>query len=460
MESPGDVKERNSAFSSIFAILKKPVVIILIVGLLIRFVLAPLFTYTFDIAHWAMVTEHIQAGFGLYSVPGYYYSPVWGYMLGSFSLLNNFAIGIQPLVSFFETLLPAQELWWYYFTPEVTTISFNVFMKVPFILCDVVVGALVYYLIKEKTGDEKKATYGFALWFLCPIVIWMSSVQAMFDTFSVLFMFLSVLLIYKGRYFSGGAMLSLAIFTKFFPLYIAFAVIAYIILKHRGDKAAIKKNILLGVAGLIIMTVILHIPMIMEGSFIDSLWFMLSRAESAGVSGDGVKGMTESLGYMAVLLLQPLIFAFIIFLAYRLAKSKQEDADNSFFFCLLLTTAAVFIWIPAPQYLMIIIVFLIYHIVVSDKRYLRPWMFMTIGAAIYAFVMNNFSILTSLAAYTNLIDLNWVLGIMEWLQQPIFGVSALFILITITGMIQAIGIWYILLIWLNDELKKRRAAHE
>jgi hypothetical protein len=282
----------------------------------------------------------------------------------------------------------------------------------------------------------------------------------MFDTFSVLFMFLSVLLIYKGRYFSGGAMLSLAIFTKFFPLYIVFAIIAYIMLKHRGDKAAIKKNILLGAAGLLIMTVILHIPMIMEGSFIDSLWFMLSRAESAGVSGDGVKGLTESLGYLAVLILQPLIFAFAVFLAYLLAKSNPENADNSFFFCLLLTTAAVFIWIPAPQYLMIILVFLIYHIVISDKRYLWPWLIMTIGATIYAFVMNNFSILTSLAAYTDLLDLNWVLGIMEWIQQPVFGTSALFLLITVTGLIEAAGIWYILLIWLRDEFKKWRAAHE
>ncbi|MCL2032305.1 MAG: glycosyltransferase family 39 protein [Methanomassiliicoccaceae archaeon] len=447
--------ERNCAFSSVLAILKRPVVIVLIVGLLIRFALAPLLTYTYDIAHWAMVMEHMQAGFGLYEVPGYYYSPVWGYMLGSFSLISSFLVDVHPMVSFFETLLPVEDLWWYYFTPEVTTIGFNVFMKTPFILCDVVVGALVYYLIKEKTNDEKKATYGFALWFLCPIVIYMSSIQAMFDTFAVLFLFLSAILVYKGKYFTGGAMLSIAVFAKFFPFYVVFAMIAYIILKNRGDKEATRKNMLLGAGGLIIMTVILHIPMIMEGSLTDSLFFMLSRAETAGVSGNGIKEITASLGYLGLLLLQPLIFAFIIYLAYRLTKSSQEDADKNFFYCLMITTAAVFIWIPAPQYLMIIIPFLVYYVAVHDKRYFWPWLIMTAGATIFAFVMNNFSLFTSLAAYTNLLDLEWVLGIMQWIQQPIFGTSALYLIISVTGFIEAAGIWYILWIWLQDKRKGR-----
>ncbi|MCL2148551.1 MAG: hypothetical protein FWH47_04360 [Methanomassiliicoccaceae archaeon] len=453
MESPSVEGERGSVFSSATAMLKRPVVVILVAGLLIRFVLAPLFTYTYDIAHWAMVMEHIQAGFGLYEVPGYYYSPVWGYMLGSFSLFSGFVVDVHPMVSFFDVLLPAEDLWWYYFTPEVTTIGFNVFIKAPFILCDVIVGALVYYLVKERTGNEKKATFGFALWFLCPVVIYMSSVQAMFDTFAVLFLFLSALLMYKGRYFTGGAMLSLAIFAKFFPFYAVFPMLAYMVLKNRGDRAGMKRSILLGAAGLLIMTVVLHIPMILEGSLTDSLWFMLSRAGTAGTGGDGIKGLTESLGYMAVLLLQPLVFGLIIYLSYRLAKSEPEKADNNFFYCMLITTAAIFVWIPAPQYLMIIIVFLAYHIAVNDRRYLLPWALMTGGAAVFAFVMNNFSVLTSLAAYTGILDLEWVLGIMQWVQQPVFGVSSLFLLITVTGMIEAIGIWYIIVIWFRDKMK-------
>ncbi|MCL1978624.1 MAG: glycosyltransferase family 39 protein [Methanomassiliicoccaceae archaeon] len=450
-----DVDEDKGASASVLAVLKKPVVIILIVGLLIRFVLAPLFTYTYDIAHWAVVIQHIQSGFGLYSVPAYYYTPVWGYMLGTFSLTSNFVFDVQPMASFFESLMPVEGLPWSYFTPEVTTTVFNVFMKVPFIICDVIVGALIYYLIKEKTDDEKKATYGFALWFLCPIVIYMSSVQAMFDTFSVLFMFLSILLMYKGRYFSGGAMLSIAIFTKFFPLYVAIPMLAYIILKSRGDKALLRKNILMGVAGLVIMTVILYIPVIMEGSFVDSMYFMIYRAESAGVSGGGLEGLIQSIGYLAILVLQPAIFGFIIYISYRLTKSTPEEADNNFFFVLLLAATAAFVWIPAPQYLMIIIPMLAYYIAVCDKRYFWPWLIMTAGATIFALVMNNFSVLTSLAAYTNLLDLGWVLGIMEWIQQPIFGTTLLQLLIISTGLIEGIGIFYILWIWFDDKLKRR-----
>jgi len=455
MESSCGEEGKSCAFSVILRTLKRPVIIILIVGLLIRFVLAPLFTYTYDITHWAMVMSHIQAGFGLYQVPGYYYSPVWGYMLGTTSLFSNFVFHLQPMVNFFDSLLPVQDLWWYYFTPQVTTITFSVFIKAPMIISDVIVGALIYYLIKDKTGDEKKATYGFALWFLCPIVIWMSSVQAMFDSFSVLFLLLSVILVYKGHYLTGGALLSIAVFTKFFPFYVVFAMIAYIMLKGRDDKAAMKKNLLMGAAGLIIMTVILHIPMIMEGTLTDSLYFMLSRAESAGASGDSLKDFFASLGYLMVIVLQPFIMAFAVYLAYRLTKSRNEDAENLFIYCLLITTAAVFIWIPAPQYLMIIIPFLAYHIAVSDKRYFWPWLLMTGGATIFAFMMNNFSIFTALAAYTHVLNLGWVTGIMTWIQQPIFGTSALFILNNSTGFIEAIGIWAILYIWLIDKIKRR-----
>jgi len=455
MKSSGEVNREKSALATIAGLLKRPVVIVLIVGLLIRFVLAPLFTHTYDIAHWAMIMENSQAGFGLYEMPGYYYSPVWGYIMGTLSLFSSYVLHLQPLVSFFGALLPVEDLWWDYVTPQVTTIGFNVFMKVPLILCDVIVGALVYYLIKEKTGDEKKATYGFALWFLCPIVIWMSSVQAMFDTFSVLFMLLAVLLVYKGRYFSGGAMLSIAIFTKFFPLYIIIAIVAYIMLKNREDKREAGRKILWGVAGLGIMTLILHIPMIMEGSFMDSLLFVFSRAGVAGASGGGAADILSSLGYLVVIALQPIIFIVIGYFAWSLYKSRQEDADNIFFFCLLLTTAVTFVWIPAPQYLMIIIVFLAYHIAVSDRRYFRPWLIMTVGATIFTIIMNNFSILLPLGAYTGIFDLGWVLGLMEWMQQPIFGTPGLFFLIVATGLIEAIGIWYILLIWLMDKRKGR-----
>ena len=445
------VNERNGIFDIVISTLKRPVVIILIVGLLIRFVLAPLFTYTYDIAHWALTMDNMRAGFGLYEIPGYYYSPVWGYLLSFFSLFGSFAADIHPFVSFFDVLLPAEDMGWQYFTPVVTTLGFNVFMKVPLILCDVTVGALVYYLIKERIGDEKKATFGFALWFLCPIVIYMSSVQATFDTFAVLFLFLSVLLVYKGRYFTGGAMLSVAIFAKFFPFYVVFAMLAYVFLKNREDKAACLKNILLGAAGLAVMTVVLHIPMIMEGSVTESLGFMLSRVGTAGASGNVI----ASLGYLAVLILQPVIIAVVLYMAYRLTKSRSEDADNNFFYCLMITTAAIFIWIPAPQYLMIIIVFLAYHIAVNDRRYFWPWLIMTAGATIFAFAMNNFSLLTSMAAYTDLIDLNGVMGLMQWMQQPVFGTSAFDVTVAATGMIEAVGIWYILWIWLRDKMKGR-----
>jgi len=435
----GEIREKCTP-DSIIKTLKRPVVIVLIIGLLIRFILAPLLTHTYDIAHWAMVMDHIQAGFGLYSVPGYYYSPVWGYMLGTFSFISNFMFHMGPPAVFQSAFLPTQELWWPWFTSEITTISFNIFMKIPMILCDVLVGALIYYLIKERTNDEKKAAYGFALWFLCPIVIYTSSVQVMFDNFSILFMLLSVLLFYKRRYFAGGVMLSLAAFTKFFPAYIVFAIIAYVWITNKDDKAERTKALLYGAAGLAVMTLILNAPMIAEGSVMQSLEFISSRAES---------------GYSMVLIMQPIIFALVAYWAYRLTKTDPKDADENYFFCLLLTTAAIFLWQPAAQYIMIIIPLLAYHIAVNDKRYLWPWLVLTASALIYSFVTTNFSGFSALASYTNIIDQGWVMGMMQWIQQPILGESLIFHFCYISSWVEWGGILLIIGIWFWDKCRGR-----
>ena len=50
--------------------------------------------YTFDTNYWAIVTRNIQMGEGLYGLRGYYYTPVWGYILGFVSMFDSFFFNI------------------------------------------------------------------------------------------------------------------------------------------------------------------------------------------------------------------------------------------------------------------------------------------------------------------------------------------------------------------------------
>ena len=95
----------------------------------------------------------------------------------------------------FTDLLEIEGMAFPYYTATTTTPAFNMAMKLPLILVDVLVGYMIYRLVMSECGDGRKAASAFGIWFLCPIVIYMSSVQAQFDCISALFTLLCVLLV-------------------------------------------------------------------------------------------------------------------------------------------------------------------------------------------------------------------------------------------------------------------------
>ena len=86
----------------------KGLAIVIFIGVAIRLVLAPLLTYDYDIYHWGVILENIRTGNGLYGMAGYYYTPVWGYLLGTESL---YLAPIESLDAFgyrYEEMLPIE----------------------------------------------------------------------------------------------------------------------------------------------------------------------------------------------------------------------------------------------------------------------------------------------------------------------------------------------------------------
>ncbi|NLN71914.1 MAG: DUF2029 domain-containing protein [Thermoplasmatales archaeon] len=433
---------------------KHPLFLVIMIGLAIRLILMPLLTYAYDISFWATTIQNIMSGNGLYDLPGYYYSPVWGYILGAVGSVGNMLLGLSSMGSFFEELLPSLHLFKnsYTSTAIVTTIEFNVLMKVPLVISDLLVTWMLYSLIKEKTGDERKAAAGAALWFLCPIVIYASSVHATFDTFSVMFMLLAVMLLRKERYLFAGVSIAAATFTKLFPAYLVIVFIAYIAARYRGNKSAIVKNLTRGAGGILIVTLLMYAPMLLDGTFIESFFFITSRI--GGVStgtGDGLDlfSLLSSTGMMIVIIAQFFILTFISYLGYRMyAGGKgmdEERLDDRLLLLALVTTALSLMWIPSPQYLLIIIPFLAYRIVVNDRKLIIPWAVMTVGAVLFAFSTSHFSVLLSLGAYTDIIDLGTVISLMESMYTSVLGISLQKLLFIITGVMEGIGLWMIFL---------------
>jgi hypothetical protein len=411
---------------------------ILIIGLVIRIILMPLLTYGYDFTHWALVMQHIQAGHGLYAIDGYWYPPTWGYILGAMSPLLNL-LGVTDYGHLFDAALGLQDIQWFNYTATLTSLAFNFIVKIPIVISDILVGYIIYKLILGKTGDKKKATYGFALWFLCPIVIYNSAVHGMFDSVAVLFMVLSVYSLYKGHYFLAGASLSVAVLTKVFPLYIVFALIAYLALKHKGEGKILWTNLGKAAAGLLLMTLIMYIPLFLDGTVMESLRFLTGRVDNITSSAAASAGILDWIFMMAqnaFVWLQPVTMVLAVMLAYMMYRKGDEKKDEHFFLCLMMTTALMFLWTPEPRFMLMMLPFLIFFMVMFDKRFTLPYILISVGMLFYSIVGHNFSLLLSLASYTNLADAYHMVALVEWMNGPFqLGMIILFAIPLITAMV-------------------------
>jgi len=420
--------------SAILSFVKKPVIVILIIGLIIRLVLAPFFTYDFDMKGWALVIENINSGNGLYDLAGYYYTPVWGYFIGLLSTVQDLFLNIDVLGIRFTDLLPIEALQCVYHTATTTTVSFNLSMKLPLILCDVLVGYLIYWLIKDRTnGDSKKATWGFALWFLCPTIIYMSGIQAQFDTLSALLLMLTIIAFYKDRCFLGGMLFAMATLTKFFPAFCIFVFAAYIIVKHRDDKLVLRK-LLMTVLGGSLMALAIMMPQILDGTVSDAMSFMFGRMETY----PNLLVATHSVFGMIVSVLGAFYFG------YRMYKTDQKDADTKLFDYLLFALTAAMMLSVTPQYMIVMMPMLIFKIMTSDRGYLICWILISLGSFFAALSINNFSLLTSSGEFLNIVSPEWIISMMQGFETEFLGFTGMVWANAISEIVEYIGLILIL----------------
>jgi len=384
--------------------LRRPVMMILITGIAIRLLISPMLTLGYDAYHWGLAMQNIHSGNGLYGLDGYYYPPVWGYIMGFASGIGDLLFGIPILGERFTEALQTELGGHALSSATITTVSFNIFMKLIIFVADILAGYMIYGFLKEHTKDEKKATYGFALWFLCPSVIVISSVCTTFDAFSVLFLIFAAVMAFRSRYIVAGSMLCLSVLTKFFPAFFVPFFISYVLAKHRGDGTVRKRFAELS-AGIAITAIAVFMPQILDGTVLDSFSFIANR--TSGGMGLGL-GALETYGTVAI---YAAISAAAVLIAFRYYK-EGDASEGAAVKCMLLTAAATLLYPPTAQYTLIVMPFLIMYIVMTDRVLMRSWVLLSVFVTIFA-LMNNVSLLLSLGAYTDLISLETVVALTE-----------------------------------------------
>ncbi len=254
--------------------MKHPLAVLLIVGLAVRLVLMPFLSFNIDLTYWMKTVNLIDGGMDLYSIDGYYYSPIWGYVLGAVDMLAHL-LGMTD----YGTLVPEMYPYMgrdYSISPYVTSISFNVLIKIPVVLTDIAVGWLLYSFVLKVTGDRGKAFLACILWILCPLTIVESSMHAMFDNMSAMFTLMAFIAVYQRKYIIGGAVYGLAILTKFFPLFFIFLMVAMVV-RNEGFRMKAVADIAKAIAAALVAFLIVELPAIINGQFWRSLNFITER---------------------------------------------------------------------------------------------------------------------------------------------------------------------------------------
>lgn len=204
--------------------------LILAVGLGVRLLLAPFTGHPFDMYVWHQAVAQDIAGQG----PVYATSPMMSYTLYVVSfpyriLRDVFGVSPMPVSSLSVEMRSA--IGWT--TPPGATVSvvtdplFNMLVKLPFIISDVVAGFLLYRLVSRFWGMNK-GLLAFSLWFLNPMLIWVSAVWGMFDSLPALFSVLAIYFIETKRSLWAGTSLAVATGYKLYPLLFTLPILLHL----------------------------------------------------------------------------------------------------------------------------------------------------------------------------------------------------------------------------------------
>lgn len=411
---------------------------ILILGLAIRLVFVPVFTYPFDIEHWGVILQNTESGNGLFGLTGYFYTPAWGYILGFEDLIINLLPGMTYGERFTD-LLEIEGMVFPYQTATTTTPVFNFAMKLPLILVDVLVGYLIYRLVMSECGDERKAVIGFGLWFLCPIVIYMSSVQAQFDCISALLTLLCVLLVRRNLFFLAGVIFTIAALIKFFPAFCIFLLCVYVVKATPGRLSW--KNLFLSVSGAVLTALVIFLPQILDGTVMNAFSFVFGRT-----SEYDLMLMLRTYPFIAVTLVMLVVLAIF---AWRMDDARRKQ---DFLVLILAMLSICTIFSPGPQYWIVYLPLLSYYIACRDRN--RALLICLIAMAILtttaAFFNNSFSLLTTASEYLHLCEPQTVISWMHALDTPVFGTPLTQLVVLIVEFIQLIIMILIALFLLSD----------
>jgi len=208
----------------------------LVIGVAARLILAPISLNT-DLIVFAQTSASMLYGQGPYSHPTVY-PPFWVFYLNA---VGRATALIVPGPQWFSSTTQLQTVYLTSFnvTPEYAlSTAYVVIEKSSLMLFDLATAFLLYHIAVRTTGKTAAGVGVFALWFLNPYVIILSSVHGTYDVVPTFCVVAAIVLALEGRPLVSGVALASGALVGVFPIFFAPLLFAMIwkALRAAGSK--------------------------------------------------------------------------------------------------------------------------------------------------------------------------------------------------------------------------------
>lgn len=381
--------------------IKKYFIWFLILGFIIRIILAGISAWNFDTSIWYRFALDLKAGFGPFGHFNFSYPP---------ALAAFFSVTLLPLIKFipianwglFNPDLYGVQSW--IVDPNITSPIFNFMFKIPMIIGELLLVYLLFLYIKERISEEK-AKWIAVLWYLNPLIIFIVAVHGQLDIYPVLFLFLGVTLLYVENQMLAGLMVGIAISMKMYPIFLVLPFAALILSAYEGKKVG-ARIIKLGkfIIGLLL-------PLVLSAFYLlnndKARELVFNRFRTTGFEGSlnlgsinyipwlvpFVKNHSSFLSQIETigLILSVAIITFLVFFGYKKGTKFFKSYPLEIISVLVIFATYLFSQRTNPNYLIWSFPFLL--IIIAKKPGLQIYYYiMSLAGLLFYFAINSFGL--------------------------------------------------------------------
>jgi len=228
-----------------------------------------------------------------------FYPPPW--LLTMNIMLKSLAIFYDP--SNFAVIEPAlAEAWFKVGINQIyiTSPIFNFTLKFPMLLSDLIIGIILYHIVKERLNTSS-ANKVFVIWYFNPFIILCALVLGQNDILIALFMLISLFFISQREYLFSGISLGLSIFFKLYNAYVLLLFLLMILFELERESTRLihlrkkgLKNVIKFLGGFTIPFLLLLPSLKIFGSIFGS-WLSVPR-----LSGFNIWGVITLFPYLQI----------------------------------------------------------------------------------------------------------------------------------------------------------------